>query len=179
MKTIIVASKNPVKINAVKNAFIRMFPGQMFKLESVDVPSGVDDQPKSDKEVNMGAENRARNARKAAPNADYRVGIEGGIEDTEYGMTAFAWIVVITESNIGRARTATFFLPEKVAQFVRSGKELGEANDIVFQRSNSKQSSGAIGLLTGNIIDRTKLYEHGLIMALVPFKNLGLYNNQV
>ena len=36
MKTIVIASKNPVKIKAVKHAFTRMFPGQMFKLESVD-----------------------------------------------------------------------------------------------------------------------------------------------
>lgn len=175
MQTIVVASKNPVKIKAVKNAFIRMFPGQMFKLESVDVPSGVGDQPKSNKAINMGAENRARNARKVAPNADYWVGIEGGVEDTEHGMTAFAWIAVMTKTKIGRGRTATFFLPEKVAQLVRSGKELGEANDIIFHRNNSKQSDGAIGLLTGNLIDRTKLYEHGMMMALVSFKNLELY----
>jgi non-canonical (house-cleaning) NTP pyrophosphatase len=32
-------------------------------------------------------------------------------------------------------------------------------------------NAGAIGLLTGNVIDRAKLYEHGVIMALVAFKN--------
>jgi non-canonical (house-cleaning) NTP pyrophosphatase len=61
---------------------------------------------------------------------------------------------------------------------VRQGKELGEANDIVFERSNSKQNDGAIGLLTGNVIDRTKLYEHGVIMALVAFKNPEIYETQ-
>jgi len=65
-------------------------------------------------------------------------------------------------------------LPEKVAQLVRQGKELGEANDIVFKRTNSRLNDGAIGLLTGNVIDRTTLYEHGVIMALVTFKNLKL-----
>lgn len=48
---VVVASKNPVKIKAVRNAFIRMFPERAFKLESIDVPSGVSIQPKSDKEV--------------------------------------------------------------------------------------------------------------------------------
>ncbi|RQV99292.1 DUF84 family protein, partial [bacterium] len=132
----------------------------------------------SDSEVIKGAETRANNVKTESPNADYWVGIEGGIEDTEFGMTAFAWIVIMSEKKIGRGRTGTFFLPEKVAQLVRQGKELGEANDIVFNRSNSKQNDGAIGLLTGNVIDRTKLYEHGVIMALVGFKNPSLYQTQ-
>ena len=175
MKTIVIGSKNPVKIKAVRNAFIRMFPGQIFKLESIAVPSGVSDQPRTGEEVMKGAENRARKAKEKIPNADYWVGIEGGIEDTELGMEAFAWIVVASENQIGRGRTGTFFLPEKVARLIRQGKELGEANDIVFNRSNSKQSEGAIGLLTENVIDRTMLYEHGVIMALVMFKNTELY----
>ena len=175
MKTICVASKNPVKIKAVKSAFTRMFPSQMFKLESVDVSSGVSDQPESDEEVQIGAENRARNAKEKAPQADYWVGIEGGIEDTKHGMATFAWIVIFSQNQTSRGRTGTFFLPEKVARIVRQGKELGEADDIVFNRSNSKQNDGAIGLLTGNVIDRTKLYEHGIIMALVKFKNSTLY----
>jgi len=29
--------------------------------------------------------------------------------------------------------------------------------------------------LTGNVIDRRGLYEHGVIMALIPFKNDTLY----
>ena len=178
MKTIVIASKNPVKIKAVKNAFTRMFPCQMFKLESVDVSSGVSNQPESDAEVLKGAENRASNAKKELANAHYWVGIEGGIEDTEFGMTAFAWIVILSKKQIGRGRTGTFFLPEKVARLVRQGKELGDANDIVFNRSNSKQNYGAIGLLTGNVINRTRLYEHGVIMALVEFKNIELYKNQ-
>jgi non-canonical (house-cleaning) NTP pyrophosphatase len=52
---------------------------------------------------------------------------------------------------------------------------LGEADDIVFGRSNSKQKEGAIGLLTGNVVDRAGLYEHAVILALVPFKNVALY----
>ena len=39
----------------------------------------------------------------------------------------------------GKSRTATFFLPEEVAELVRQGQELGSADDIVFNVSNSKQ----------------------------------------
>jgi non-canonical (house-cleaning) NTP pyrophosphatase len=61
---------------------------------------------------------------------------------------------------------------------IQQGKELGEADDIVFNQSNSKQANGSIGILTGDVIDRTALYAHAVILALVPFKNPELYPAQ-
>jgi non-canonical (house-cleaning) NTP pyrophosphatase len=62
-----------------------------------------------------------------------------------------------------------------VADLIRQGKELGEADDIVFGRNNSKQENGAVGLLTGDVINRAQLYEMAVILAFIPFKNLDLY----
>lgn len=45
MKKIIVASHNPVKIKAATDGIQRLFPDQTFVVESVDVPSGVSEQP--------------------------------------------------------------------------------------------------------------------------------------
>ena len=63
-----------------------------------------------------------------------------------------------------------------MSDLVRAGKELGEADDIVFGRRNSKQKEGALGLLTGKVIDRRELYEHAILLALVPFKSSELYS---
>ena len=90
-------------------------------------------------------------------------------------LVAFAWVVVHAADRQGRSRTATFTLPEKVAELVRSGHELGEANDIVFAETGSKWKRGAVGLLTSNVIDRAELYEPSVILALVPFMNPRLY----
>jgi inosine/xanthosine triphosphatase len=117
-----------------------------------------------------------RDARGLAPEADYWVGVEGGVEADEREMSAFAWIVVESASGTtGKARSGTFLLPPIVSDLVRRGVELGEADDRVFGRTNSKQGNGAIGLLTDDVIDRVALYEHALILALVPFKNPHLY----
>jgi inosine/xanthosine triphosphatase len=175
MQTIIVGSRNPVKEQAVLSAFRRMFPQQTFVAEGVAVSSGVADQPMSDDQTLLGARNRMCASRDCCPQADYWVGIEGGIEDRTDGMTAFAWITVLSENRYGQARTATFPLPDAVAELIRQGVELGEANDRVFQRTNSKQHEGAIGTLSGQVVDRQSLYEHAAIMALLPFKNDGLY----
>ena len=81
MKKIIVASKNPVKINATLLGFQKMFSNEMFEIEGVSVSSEVSDQPSSDLEAFQGAWNRAENASKKIENADFWVGIQGGIEE--------------------------------------------------------------------------------------------------
>lgn len=177
MQKIIVASKNPVKINAVRLGFERMFPGQAFEVSGIGVPSGVSDQPMDDAETQRGANQRAENARRAKPDVDFWVGLEGGIHRQGQEMMAFAWIVVLGEKLQGQARSGAFFLPPKVCDLIRQGKELGEADDIVFGHSNSKQQGGAVGLLTNNLIDRTKLYAETVVLALVPFGNEKLYNS--
>ena len=172
MPRITVASQNPVKLNAARAAFARMFSRDDYDVTSVSVPSGVADQPMSRAETLAGAGTRARNARDARRESDFWVGIEGGIEDSPLGMACFAWVVVLDRSGrIGRGQTAVFFLPDEVAELVRGGMELGHADDAVFERDNSKQANGAIGLLTDDVVGREAYYTHALIMALVPFKN--------
>lgn len=175
MKIIAIASKNPVKIQATLNGFQRMFPSESYQVETVSVSSGVSEQPFSSQETLRGALNRAKGAALAQPEADYWVGIEGGVEDYGVEMAAFAWIVVQSKTLCGKGRTGSFFLPRQVVELVRAGHELGNADDLVFQKSNSKQKNGAIGILTGDVIDRTSLYEQAVILALVPFKNPELY----
>jgi inosine/xanthosine triphosphatase len=175
MTTLVIASTNPVKVQAAMNGFERLFPGSTLTVITVAVPSDVAHQPLSDEETLRGALNRSRNAQRAHPQADYWIGIEGGIQPIGLEMTAFAWIVVRSRERIGKARTGTFFLPPAVAELIHAGKELGEADDIVFGRSNSKQENGAVGLLTDNAIDRVQLYEHAMILALIPFKNERRY----
>jgi inosine/xanthosine triphosphatase len=176
MKTILVASTNPVKLEAARRGFQRMFPGEPFAVNGISASSGVSHQPRSDAETLQGALRRAESAAALEPNADYWVGIEGGVDEQIGGMCAFAWVVVRSREQTGKSRTGAFFLPPQVVEYVRQGKELGEADDLVFGRSNSKQTNGAIGLLTGDIVDRAALYEQAIILALVPFKNGDLYD---
>jgi inosine/xanthosine triphosphatase len=177
LKTIVIASQNPVKIKAALHGFGKMFPGEEFVTRGVSVPSGVSMQPMSDAETLQGALNRASGARELIPQADFWVGIEGGIEEHESDLVAFAWIVVCANGMTGKGRSAAFFLPRSISELVRQGKELGEADDIIFERANSKQANGAIGILTGNVVDRADLYEMAVILALVPFRNQELYKS--
>ncbi len=178
MVQVVVASLNPVKLACVRAGFERMFPAQAFAVRGIIVPSGVSDQPSSDAETLQGALNRAWAARTALPDAEYWVGVEGGVEESGGEMSAFAWVVVLSAGRCGKARSSTFFLPPALAELVRRGVELGEADDRIFGRQNSKQGNGAVGLLTHDALDRAAYYEQAVLLALIPFKNPQLYPPQ-
>jgi inosine/xanthosine triphosphatase len=174
MKTIVIASKNPVKISAVRHAAGKML-GTHWEIVASSGASGVSDQPMTSRETLLGSRNRVADVRIKHPEADLWVGIEGGVEDDDLGLAAFAWVVVESPLRTGTGRSASFYLPEAIACLVRQGVELGEADDRIFGRTNSKQQDGAIGILSAGALDRAGLYEHAVIAALLAIVNPQLY----
>lgn len=194
---IAVGSTNRVKVNAARAAFASAFPGRELLVAGYDVPSGVSDQPMGEEETHRGAAARAAAAAAvfaAAHGGDapaFAVGLEGGCKTEAFALpglaatgaggdggggageelVCFAFMCVLQPATgrWGYARSASFSLPPEVAALVRSGVELGVADDRVFGRVDSKRSNGAIGLLTGDRITRETYYEHALLCALVPF----------
>jgi len=177
MKKVIIASKNPVKINATQKAFERVFPAENFEFIGMQVPSFVSNQPMSDEETLEGAINRAENAKLARKDADFWVGIEGGIKTDGIDMDAFGWMIVLSEKRFGQARSCSFPLPPYVARAVNAGQELGHVNDAFFKMHNSKQGGGAVGSLTNNLVTRMDLYVQPLILALIPFMQENLFED--
>ncbi len=170
---IVVASKNPVKVEATRLGFNSYFSD--VEVVGVGVESGVADQPMSEEETLQGARNRSQNAKRLFPDASFWVGIEGGIQSFENSLTAFAWIVVCNLEKSGESRTTSFKLPPRVAELIYQGYELGTANDLLFKKENSKQKSGAVGILTNNKVSRTSLYKQAIQLALIPLINTHLY----
>ena len=80
------------------------------------------------------------------------------------------------QENWGCAKTASFELPSCVAELiVEQGMELGDADDVIFKRTNSKQGSGVVGILSASVIDRTEYYVQPMVLALIPFINPTIY----
>ncbi len=176
MKKVIIASKNPVKINSTKAGFEEVFSGESFEYQGLSAPSGVPDQPRSDETALLGAKNRVLYLSKENPEADFWVGIEAGIEKKGDEMEAFAWVVVQSrEGLMGKGKSGTFFLPPQIVELIDNGMELGHANDVVFGIKDSKLEQGAVGILTHMAITRTALYAHAVVLALIPFKNEKLF----
>ena len=186
---IAVGSKNPVKLAAVRQAFFRAFPDRPLVCVGHDVPSGVPDQPWGRDETQSGALQRARGACMAETGADYAVGIEGGVEEGNYGLRSVAYVAIRRGRDLRMSveHTASFVLPPRVARLLRGqepghGKlELGAACDLVFNETNSKQQGGTVGAVTRGLLDRTAYYEHAIVCALAPFlhDDSGLYSYAV
>lgn len=172
---IAVGSHNPVKLEAVRLAFEKVFPQEQWEIVDVAVESGVPDQPMSDEESVRGARNRAMRALDQM-NADYGVGLEGGLEQVGNEFFDSGWIVVADrKGRQGVGSTLKIVVPPPVMDLVRQGMEMGSANDAIFGTQNSKQSNGHFGLMTKNAITRTDAYRDGVISALARFLRPELF----
>ncbi len=176
-KKVVIASENPVKINAVIEGFENIFPEENFEYEWVSAASLVSDQPMSNNETLSWAQNRAMNAAESFISAEYWVWIEWWIEKQGDEMVSFAWVVILRRNSrmIWKSKTGTLFLPRKIRDLIDSGKELGHAADEVFWLSHSKHKTGTTWFLTGDVITRSKYYSDAVVLALVPFRNLEIY----
>lgn len=176
MKKVAVGSKNPVKIEAVKQAFKKVFSEEEWIIEGIEVNSEVSNQPMSDRESITGARNRAKKALQALQ-ADYGVGLEGGVQEVDGIWFDCGWMVIVdAKGNEGIGSTVKMLVSEKIMQHIHAGKELGIANDIVFKTKNSKQGDGHFGLMTKNAITRTSGYRDGVISALSRFVQPDIFS---
>lgn len=167
MHHVVVATTNPAKIRAILHAFHEIYGESCCEIESVDVASGVPEQPLGNEETRAGARNRVNNARLARPNADFWVAIEAGIDE---GST-FSWVVIENSEQRGESRSATLPLPEVILKKIREGEALGPAMSSYTGIDEIGRKEGAIGVFTAGKLTRASVYHQAVILALSPFHN--------
>jgi len=169
-----VGSANPVKREAVRRVFARVFPTESLEVRLVEVSVGIPAQPFDD-EVPQGAVERARQALK---DADFGVGIEAGLIWNEtlkrYFDVQFC-AVIDREGTLTVGHGPGFVYPERVIEAVRSGKTVGEEMSELAGIKKIGHRIGAIGYLSKRIMDRTQLTEQAVLMALLPRIRPELY----
>ena len=172
MVKIMVGSKNPTKVQAVREAFAHYFKD--IEVQGIDVASGVAAQPFGE-DIFKGAENRARPVQALANSDVYCVGIEAGITQQHSHWFNFNCVCILHQDKIGFGTSSYFELPSSIIPQLQEGKELGHLFDSIAGVENIKHKGGAIGYLTKSIIDRKQLQVPAIIMALVPLLNKELY----
>ncbi len=171
MLKIAVGSLNPVKNKAVSIACRRAFAphGRELNFQSVDVPTGVSAMPRTLAECVTGARNRAMAAQKQAK-ADFGLGLEGGVEQTPFGLFLVGWVVVVdVHGREGVGSSGRVRLPEQVAQRVLAGEELGPLMDELVGRAKTNHQEGAIGILTAGRVVREEIFVTAVLLAFAPF----------
>src|SRR5215831_314554 len=155
--SIAVGSTNPVKIEAVRAVLGPLSPHAT--ISGIAVASTVPDQPVGDDETIRGALARAE-AALAATGASFGVGIEGGVvNERDGGMRTCAWAAIVdAHGRAGIGGSLAMSLPPRVAEMIRGGMELGQAMDALVGAHDTKRGAGAVGILTGGMIDRQRAY---------------------
>lgn len=170
-----VGSKNQTKVSAVKEAFKRY----ESRIEAVDVPSGVSEQPFSDEETIQGAINRAQAALKKC-GAEIGIGLEGGVQQTKFGIMLCNWGALIQTGKppiiSGGAR---ILLPKEIEHRLLVGEELGPIMDDFMNKTNIRSKEGAIGIFTNGLIPRQEMFLHVSTLLVGQYEYISRLETQM
>lgn len=169
-------SANPVKVSAIESEVARIL-SLPVQVRGLAVASGVAEQPQAG-EALLGARNRAQAAMEAWPEADYAVGVEAGLQQDPDG---FAWYDVQACAVVDRLGHTTdgfgpaFRYPDWITERALAGEMVSDVIGPVANDPRIGGTTGAIGFLTGGLMDRTELSRIAVLMAFVPRIRRGLY----
>ena len=169
---ILIGSKNPAKIKAVKDAFETLKISDV-EVISVDAKSNVPSKPIGF-EILRGCENRNKDVKQYAESNsikyDYICSIEGGFAVDENGLPFVVTYAIVEDAN-GKKSTGKSLGIRLNREMYRYIREDGSLNSIIGEinhNKNNKQSQGIMGFLTDGILDRAKVDQEAVISALVP-----------
>lgn len=170
---ILMATKNPGKLQGAKEAFEKYFTD--VKIEGISVDSEVGNQP-VDKEIFLGAKNRVKNLKKYATDnnmkADFYVASEAGITNLlgDYWIDINAVLIENSEGTQSMGISQGFPIPDKYVKEIKE-TELGKVMDEIFSGKDLGKGKGGISYLTKNEVSRIDLTRNAFIMALTKFIN--------
>ncbi len=173
---VLVGTKNPGKIEAVKIAFDKYFDD--VDIEGIKVESNVSDQPIND-EIVQGAKNRVENLKEYAKenkiDADYYVSVEAGITNAFGEWIDFNFVVI--ENNKGLQSVGVsqgFEIPDRYMDEIKE-KSLGVVMDKIFSGNELSKGAGGISKLTKEQVTRIEIVSNGVVMALIKHINGDLW----
>lgn len=175
---ILLASKNPGKMDGAKKAFLEYFDN--VEIEGISVNSNVAEEPVNE-DIYNGARNRVDNlinyAKQNNISADYFVGVESGITNL-LGKWVITNIAVIKDKNGYESwgTSQSFPVPQKYVNEIIN-TDLGKVMDKIFNASDLRSSKGGINLLTKQKVTRIDLTKQSIIMALTQFINNDVWKD--
>ena len=177
---VIIGSKNPHKIDAVREIFSEsdLFGHALY--EGIASPSLVSNQPRSLEETIRGAVNRAKNI---FLDCDYSVGIESGFMEVPFTKSGHmnVTVCVIYDGKMNHiGLSSAFETPQNVTHSImHENLELDEAWQKHNLTTNERigYAGGVILPLTMGRLDRKEYTKEAVRMALIHIENPALYKN--
>ncbi len=166
-----VGSDNPVKVDAVRNVLSKLFGS--LDIECQATATSMPEQPFGE-QTRQGAIERAQ---AALADADFGIGIEAGVFEAADGLYDVQYCAVVDKRGIVTiGHGSGFKYPPEVARRVREGWSVGRSFQELYGLEAVGRKEGAIGFLTGGLLDRTALTEQAVLAAMVPRIRWELYD---
>lgn len=175
---VLIATKNPGKIEGAKEAFKHYF--DEFDMDGIPVPSDVGEQPVNN-EIYEGARNRVDHlmayAKENGIDAEYFLGIESGITNL-LGKWVITNIAVIKDKNGYESwgTSSSFPVPNQYVDEIIS-TDLSKVMDRIFEENDLRSGKGGVNFLTNGVISRIDLTKEAFVMALTQHVN-ELWNDK-
>ena len=167
-------------LNKAKNAAVQNVVNSVWsdaEFISIETDSGISSQPLDDEETIKGAINRAKHAL-SKTDAEYGIGLEGGVHSTKHGMFLHGWVAIIDKNhNIGLGQSASIQLPKKIEERILNGEELGPIIQELMKddKDTIRHNEGTNGILTNGLYTRVKEFEDATRCALAKFVSKDWY----
>ncbi|HYF29416.1 MAG TPA: inosine/xanthosine triphosphatase [Candidatus Paceibacterota bacterium] len=172
---IVVGSRNPAKVEAVREILADYPRFKDAEIVGIEVPSGVPDQPTSFEEVTGGAVNRAQ---AAFIDCDYAIGLEAGfmrVPNAKSGYMNVSACAIHDGTDTHLGLSSAFETPDKEVMrlVVEEGLNFAEAANRTGLDPDPElgKKSGVIGKLTGGKINRKEYVQQSLVTALIHIDN--------
>lgn len=168
---IVVGSKNPAKVEAVRE-ILQDYPHLMgAEVVGVEVDSGIAEQPTSLEEVTQGAVNRSKHA---FLECDYAIGLEAGfmkVPNSKSGYMNISACAIYDGTDTHLGLSSAFETPDKeiMRLVVEDGLSLDKAANAVGLTADEHigRNEGVSGILTRGRVSRKEYVKQSVRMALV------------
>jgi len=147
------------------------------EIRTVDVSSGINEQPLNEKTTIKGAENRAiaaMNAFYKGKKIDFAVGLEGGlcwINNRGYFLICAA-VICDKDKTTYLGLSSKLQLPKEVSDKIKRGKSFGKAIRDFQQKNKNKDSLIRIANL---LISRKEAFREAITNAFLVYRNKTYY----
>lgn len=164
---IALGSTSNAKINILKETLAPMIKDKLI-IKSVDVDSGITDQPLDEKTTTQGAINRAKRAIEKSNNINFSVGLEGGLHEINnkgYFLVCVAAIVDL-EGNTFIGVGSKLQLPRDVSDQIKKGDQFGE---VIREYEITHKQNKKMRQLVQELITRKSAFEQAITNAYLSY----------
>lgn len=167
---------NTPKTNAIREALATCpyLTGVEIDIRGYRVDSWIADMPLTLTDLRTGAQNRARAVRILCPEADYFVGMEGGVYRDSVGDDYWLTGLVYMENQEGAGHlgySCHMPVPAIVVEklYDGSGRDLEQIMHEIAGVENIGDHAGSFALWSNNMLTRTDQFRLATQCAMVPF----------